>query len=1153
MPRHPFARLLSRRPAAKAAARPRRLLEKLEDRRLFDAALAGDADPDAAGPAHEPAPEAADTALVSHDGQRPRAEDPDRGETASGGGDAAAARAGTPERTVRTEIVFLDPSVEDADRLLADLNAENDPDRDFEIVLLEGDGLAQIGAHLDGRGGVDAVHVLSHGDEGAVRLGDVWLTADNLEAAAGGIAGWGSAFAADGDLLIYGCDLAGSAEGVELLDSLATLTGADVAASDDPTGHESRGGDWVLEYRHGEIQARGAISQAAQDDWRHVLAVGPNVALDLPVDVPIGQEFTFTATFTNTGAPGETGYGPFVDLLIPTNGTDGVGGATSGANRVDGLTVTGATYLGSAVTLTELVFPDDGGGTGAVFHPYAVDANGDPLEVTGTAGDTLIVLQLPFGSFAPEQPEAEIELTATVSDEADLGEALTVRARGGFQYGEDPLENPASDPSIVSDPQIDATAWSNSAAVTPSLMTLTKVYDGPENETATGPNHPRTYTITVDVADGQEITDLDVTDLLPGNLQFNRVVSVTGAGGAALAHTIAEVPPTTHPTNGRPVRVNVGSVTGGPDADDVTVVIEFHVPEFDADAYDADGNLVADPEPHRIIPISGEDDGPPSVIENNASALGDWTPKDGRDAGGTDNAAADPDPNGPEHTLDGKSIAVQKSVANVDDPQGNGNTPGDTLEYTIRFQISDYFTFGDLVLDDLFSDGQRFDFGHGATFNVTDRGVTTSGDFAVGREGDPDNGANTYDPDAHTLKVDESRIDFADDANEQGASDGITALTFDLSKALKEWAGSNHADGILEGGRAVSETDGAAFGTITFRTVIQQDFADTFPSGDRSVDHGDTLSNEVEISGDARANGDILRSLRVERETDDSAAGVAIAGGSFAKGIAFINGSAPQPGQTVRPGDTVTYELKYDLPSSDFEGLTLTDYLPQPVFEAGDPDADGSNGPAWTFDATNQGAAPASGVVRLGADDTFYGSNTAPGTPAENRSDYFDSADITVESGNAVKFDFGTYDNPQDRPTTIHLLFTVTVSDAPFADGLQLTNIARAEERNTFQDASSQDEIVQITLAEPDVKITKGAVSSDTTDANFGGPVGPGTATFGAPGTDGFTGAITSADLAAAAVDADVTGLDAGDRVKFAIVLENVGGADASDLVVSTR
>ena len=738
MPLAPLVRsLFARRPAA--ARRPSRLLEKLEDRRLFDAAVAGDADPAAQGAAAEPAPEAADTALLSHDGRRASAEDPDRRRVDAAHVEAESARA------VRTEIVFVDPSIEDADRLLADLHAESDPGRDFEVVLLGGDGLAQIGRTLEGRAGVEAVHVLSHGEEGAVRLGDVWLTADTLKRAAGDVAGWGSALSADGDLLIYGCDLAGNSSGVDLLDSLATLTGADVAASDDATGHADLGGDWVLEYRHGEIQARGAISEIARADYRHLLAVGPTVTLDVPADVPIGQDFTFTATFENTGA--DAGYGPFVDLLIPSRGADGT--TAGGAN--DGVTFNGATYLGSAVTATTLEFTDANGGV--VDHPYAVDSNGDPLRVTGTVGDTLVVLQLPFGSFAPEQPEAAVEISASVSGDADLGTALAIRARAGFQYGDDPLENPASDPSDLSQDESDANAWNVAAAVTPSLMTLTKTYQGPENETASGPNHARTYTIAVDVAEGQTITDLDVFDDLPPNLLFESVVSVTGPGGAAWTegnqYTVAEAPPTTHPVDGvrGRVRVNVGSVTGGAGADDVVVVLRFHVPEYDADAYDAGGNLIADPEPHRIIPVSGEDDGPPSIVPNNARALGDWTPTDARDAGATDNAAADPDPANPEHVLDAKSIAVQKSVENVTD---GTNTPGDLLKWTISFQISDYHTFGDLEFGDVLTDGQRFEFAEDAKFTVTDRTGTSAGTFNVGRKGAPEpNTPDDPDPAEH--------------------------------------------------------------------------------------------------------------------------------------------------------------------------------------------------------------------------------------------------------------------------------------------------------------------------------------------------------------------------------------------------------------------
>ena len=366
----------------------------------------------------------------------------------------------------------------------------------------------------------------------------------------------------------------------------------------------------------------------------------------------------------------------------------------------------------------------------------------------------------------------------------------------------------------------------------------------------------------------------------------------------------------------------------------------------------------------------------------------------------------------------------------------------------------------------------------------------------------------------------------------------------------------DHADGVMHGGRTDGPSPVGAVGTLTFYTRIQQDFADTFPSGDRSVDHGDTLSGVVDVRGSVRDNADETRVLLAE-ETDASAASLAIAGGTFTKGVAAINGEAPQAGQTASPGDRVTYSLKYTLPSSDFEGLTLTDYLPQPVFRAGDPDADGAAGPAWRFEAgldaggDPRGFPPPAGTVTLGADDTFFRSR--PGV-----SDYFQTADISVVAGNAVKFDFGTYDDPGDAATTIHLLFTVTVADDPFADGLRLTNIARAVESNTAADATSSDQVVQITLAEPDVHITKGVVSTDSEVATLSRDPGPDGVTFADPGSTGpggagFTGTITSDGLASGPVDADVAGLDAGDVVKFAIVLENRGAGGGWDLKVSDQ
>ena len=56
----------------------------------------------------------------------------------------------------------------------------------------------------------------------------------------------------DGDILLYGCNIAAGEEGEAFIEELAELTAADIAASDDITG---AGGDWELEVNTGPIEA----------------------------------------------------------------------------------------------------------------------------------------------------------------------------------------------------------------------------------------------------------------------------------------------------------------------------------------------------------------------------------------------------------------------------------------------------------------------------------------------------------------------------------------------------------------------------------------------------------------------------------------------------------------------------------------------------------------------------------------------------------------------------------------------------------------------------------------------------------------------------------------------------------------------------------
>ena len=72
--------------------------------------------------------------------------------------------------------------------------------------------------------------------------------------------------------MFYGCNLAGSTEGRELLNLIGTECDCDIAASDDITGHDSFGGDWELEFQAGAIESQLAFSYQTQEHWLNTLA-----------------------------------------------------------------------------------------------------------------------------------------------------------------------------------------------------------------------------------------------------------------------------------------------------------------------------------------------------------------------------------------------------------------------------------------------------------------------------------------------------------------------------------------------------------------------------------------------------------------------------------------------------------------------------------------------------------------------------------------------------------------------------------------------------------------------------------------------------------------------------------------------------------------
>ena len=150
-------------------------------------------------------------------------------------------------------LVVVDTGVEGYEDLLTGL----EPGTEILLIDAAENGLQKLADHVDGRDDITSIHILSHGGQGEFSLGTVTLNADNIDQHADLLSQIGAALTEQGDLLLYGCNVAdgddGKRSGVEFVARIADVTGADLAASTDLTGAAGQGGDWNLEYTIGQI------------------------------------------------------------------------------------------------------------------------------------------------------------------------------------------------------------------------------------------------------------------------------------------------------------------------------------------------------------------------------------------------------------------------------------------------------------------------------------------------------------------------------------------------------------------------------------------------------------------------------------------------------------------------------------------------------------------------------------------------------------------------------------------------------------------------------------------------------------------------------------------------------------------------------------
>ena len=192
------------------------------------------------------------------------------------------------EAQLVSEVLFVDANVENYESLIENLQ------RNIEVVMIGANenGIEKISSYLEDRQDISSLHIISHGGDGFLQLGNERLDSENVALTSS----WGDAMNSNGNIFLYGCNVTYSDAGKAFVDQIGTVSNANAAASTDATGGTDRGGDWDLEYNlNGD-----ASSVLSFTDYQDLLVANDATDFVITVTVTGGDtSFTFYTEDTN--------------------------------------------------------------------------------------------------------------------------------------------------------------------------------------------------------------------------------------------------------------------------------------------------------------------------------------------------------------------------------------------------------------------------------------------------------------------------------------------------------------------------------------------------------------------------------------------------------------------------------------------------------------------------------------------------------------------------------------------------------------------------------------------------------------------------------------------------------------------------------------
>lgn len=196
----------------------------------------------------------------------------------------------------QSDIVFIDKNIEDYGTILKGVA----DDTAFFTLDPNLDGIKQISNILANKADLTSIHIISHGSEGQISLGNAVISTETMSEYHQELEIIGQSLSEAGDILLYGCSVSGGPKGKIFIENLSQYTSADIAASTDMTGHAEAGGNWTLEHHAGIIESTPVISLEARSAWAGTLD-------------------TYTVTNTN-----DAGAGSLRQAIIDANAINGM-------------------------------------------------------------------------------------------------------------------------------------------------------------------------------------------------------------------------------------------------------------------------------------------------------------------------------------------------------------------------------------------------------------------------------------------------------------------------------------------------------------------------------------------------------------------------------------------------------------------------------------------------------------------------------------------------------------------------------------------------------------------------------------------------------------------------------------------------------------